>query len=271
MTRICRVLALVIAVASPLTVHAQPTLNSLQQQVQRLMAAQRRVDTLLAQLDARVLALEAEAEKVDPEDALAKQEEDNKEKLMANLERRLAALERNPSAGKGRGDAPAGSRVRAPFVVEDDDGDVIMRVVGGKSPRLFIGNEKGGNIEFGTGAAGGGVMRVRDGDGDDRITLVGSQGHGEIRVASDKQTAVLTSGLSYSSAALRLIQGDTPTAVVGAGSNGNGHMTLSSASGEIVVLVGLNTDGVGMVKVGPAQRTSGLGPQSVLLGAKARK
>lgn len=264
-------IALILACATPITARAQVTLNSLQQQVQRLIAAQRKADTLLAQLDARILALEAEAEKVDPEDALAKQEEDNKEKQMANLERRLAALERNPSGGKGRGDAPAGSRVRAPFVVEDDDGDVIFRVVGGKSPRLFIGNEKGGNIEFGTGAAGGGVVRVRDGDGDDRILLVASQGHGEIRAVSDKQTAVLTSGLSYTSAALRLIVGDTPTAVVGAGSTGNGHMTLSGPSGDIAVLAGLNNEGVGMVKVGPAQRTSGLGPQSVLLGTKARK
>jgi hypothetical protein len=268
MTRFRILLALVFTCAAPLS--AQPTLNSLQQQVQRLIAAQRKADTLLAQLDARILALEAEAEKVDPEDALAKQEEDNKEKQMANLERRLAALERAPSGGKGRGDAPAGNRLRAPFIVEDDDGDVIFRVVGGKSPRLFIGNEKGGNIEMGTGAAGGGVIRVRDGESEDRLLLVATSGYGELRALSDKYSATLSSGSSEGGATLNLLRGDVPTLQAASGLQGNGRITVASPAGDILVWIGQTTSGLGTVRTGPAQRVGAMGPPSVLMGTKGK-
>ncbi len=256
---------------------AQPAsaqaVSALQAQINKLAAAQRKMDSTLARLESRLLVLENASEKADTKDAAEEVEKQASAKLLLSLEQRVIALER-ASASKGGGNTTAASAartVRAPFVVEDDDGSVILRVTGGKTPRLMIGEDKGGQVELGTGSAGGGIVRVRDAGNTDRVILIGSEGHGQLRVLSRAHSAVLTSDDGESGATLSLFSGDVPSAKMRSGMQGYGAFLLTDASGEPLVFAGSMSSGggyVGTVRVGPRARAGSLGPPSILQGTR---
>jgi len=191
------------------------------------------------------------------------------EKRLDGIEARLAATSREGSPNKSNN---ASSVVRAPFVVQDNDGSVIFRVTGGKSPRLMIGQEKGGGVEMGTGSAGGGVVRVRDATTADRVILIASDGFGQLRALSQMHSAVLTSSDEAYGALLSLFKGDVATARMKSGLDGNGGFILSDASGEeLVGAGGANTNKgiVGMVRTGPKRGHAGtMGPPSFIIGSR---
>ncbi len=249
------------------------SVSSLQAQLNKLAAAQKKMDSTLARLESRLVKLEDAGEEADKQDAAEEAEKEEAAKTLASLERRVAALERATSAKGSGGNAGAGSSrtVRAPFVVEDADGSVILQVTGGKTPRLVIGEEKGGQVELGTGSAGGGVVRVRDASNTDRVLLIGSEGHGQIRAVSSAHSAVLTSDDGEGGATLSLFSGNTPSARIRSGVQGFGAFILTDAGGEPLVFAGSMSSGgsyVGTVRAGPRARAGSLGPPSILQGAR---
>lgn len=265
-------LALLLAVGWPSVAAGQPTNAALQSQVNKLSASLLKMDSTVKKLEARVAKLEKEGEKEDEADIKDEAEEAEEEKLKEELERRIAALERNAGANKGNATSASGkSTVRAPFVVEDDDGSVILRVTGGKSPRLMIGEDKGGQVELGTGSAGGGIVRVRDASNTDRVILIGSEGWGQVRVMSRSHSAILNSNDEAMGAVLSLFKGETPTARIISGTTGWGGLKLTDPQGEEAVSAGSipgENGTVGIVRVGPRRRVGALGPQSILQGKR---
>lgn len=201
--------------------------------------------------------------------AQERQEARELDQRLDGIEARLAATSREGSPNKSTG---AASVVRAPFVVEDGNGSVILRVTGGKSPRLMIGEEKGGGVEMGTGSAGGGVVRVRDATTADRVILIASDGFGQLRALSQMHSAVLTSSDESYGALLSLFKGDVATARMKSGLDGNGGFVLSDAAGEELVGAGgakTNRGIVGMVRTGPKRGNAGtMGPPSFIVGSR---
>ncbi|MCC6317390.1 MAG: hypothetical protein IT361_06810 [Gemmatimonadaceae bacterium] len=267
-----RLLALVplsfILALAPNAVRAQ-TLQSLQNQITRLDAALRKSDSTVKSLEARLLKMERDAEQ-DDQDLSEEAEKAEQEEKLASLERRVGSLERSPSGNRGGGSAPAGGRVRAPFVVEDADGSVIMRVTGGKSPRLVVGDDKGGQVELGTGSAGGGVVRVRDATNTDRAFIIASDNFGQFRATSESHSAILMASSADHGATLALFKGDTPSARLRSGVQGYGALVLADPSGDPTMFAGAQQSKgcqVGIVKVGPRGRPGTLGPASLLQGA----
>jgi hypothetical protein len=185
------------------------------------------------------------------------------------LETRLAAIE-SKLAGVMRDDPPskpssAASVVRAPFVVQDEKGVVILRMTGGKSPRLIVGDNDAGHVELGTGNAGGGIVAVRDASKTLRAQMLASDGFGQFRASSAQHSAVLTA--SDEGAVVSLFFGDTPSARMRAGKSGFGALVLTDPGG--IEMVGAGTIGeVGIVSAGPRQRPSGLATSSVIKGVK---
>lgn len=241
--------------------------NPMQTQIDRLSAALKKADSTISRLEARISKLERDGERKDT-DLKDEAEKALEEKTKAEVERRLSALERAPSPGKGN--SGSGSQVvRAPFIVEDSDGSPILRVTGGKSPRLFIGEEKGGSVEIGTGSAGGGIVRVRDASSTDRVILLGSEGMGQVRALSANHSAVLTSGDAQVGATLGLFVADVPTARLQSGRTGYGAFTLTDPSGTERVWAGSLASGckAGTLMTGPKKRPGTMGPTSIVQGA----
>lgn len=255
--------------AAPAGRAAAQTPAALQQQLNRLAGAQARTDSTLARLEARIAKLEMAAEQED-KDMSDEAEKDQGEKQVADLERRISALERAPAAKGGNPSSAGGSTVRAPFVVQDEDGSVIFRVTGGKSARLMIGEEKGGSVEMGTGSAGGGIVRVRDASGTDRAIILASDGTGQYRAMSNAHSAVVIAQDGDNGSMLSLYTGDVPTARLQSGVTGYGSIYLNNPAGNPLVFAGaLSTAGgyVGSVFAGPKQRVGTMGPPSILKGA----
>ncbi len=226
--------------AVPRVSRGQATPSNLQTQVDRLAAALRKADSTIVRLEARVARLERkdESDDKDTRDEVEKAEEAREK---ANIERRLSTLER---ASAAKGDPNTTSRtVRAPFVVEDTDGSVILRVTGGKSPRLLVGVDKGGGVELGTGSAGGGLLRVRDATSADRVILIGSDGFGQLRAISQTHSAVLSSTDNENGATLGLFIGDVPSARIRSGLSGYGTIVLTTPNGTESVFVGSRKGG----------------------------
>jgi hypothetical protein len=259
---------LVLGAAAASRAEAQ-TPAALQAQLNKLAAAQRTMDSTIKRLEARIAKLETAAES-DDTDAREEAEKAEAEKQAADLERRIAALERAPAAKGGNPSSAAGSTVRAPFVVQDEDGSVIFRVTGGKSARLMIGEEKGGSVEMGTGSAGGGIVRVRDASGTDRAQIIASEGHGQYRAMARTHSAVLIAEDGENGAMLSLFSGETPTARVQSGRQGFGAFILTDPSGTPLVFGGSMSSGgghVGTIRTGPKARAGTMGPPSILQGA----
>jgi hypothetical protein len=245
----------------------------------QLDALRRKTDSLHKRSDSLAKALsdfisrhEAEHDASDKQDQIKeaqdKREADELEKRVAALESRVANASREPAPNKA---ASPSSVVRAPFVIEDSDGSVIFRVTGGKTPRLMIGEEKGGSVEMGTGAAGGGILRVRDAGNSDRVILIASDGFGQVRAMSHSHSAVLTSNDAEHGALLSLFIGDQPTARMRSGIQTAAGLFLSDASGNELVRAGvtqINSGLVGMVRAGPKVRSGSLGPPSLLMGTR---
>lgn len=264
-------LVLLLAVGWPGLAAGQSTNTALQAQVNKLSASLNRMDSTVKKLEARVAKLEKASDEEDEADVKDEAEEAEDERHTAELERRIAALERNGGPAKGNTSSTASSRVRAPFVVEDDDGRVILRVSGGKSPRLMIGEDQGGQVELGTGSAGGGIVRVRDASNTDRVILVGSEGWGQVRAMSRTHSAILNSNDETLGAVLSLFKGDTPTVRLNSGVSGWGGLKITDPQGEEAVSAGSipgEHGTVGMVRVGPRRRVGALGPQSILQGKR---
>lgn len=244
---------------------------ALQTQINKLAAAQLKMDSTLKRLEARLAKLETAAES-DDKDARDEAEKAENEKQLSDLERRVGALERAPApkGGNPASGSAGGSTVRAPFVVQDADGSVILRVTGGKTPRMMIGVEKGGQVELGTGSAGGGTLRVRDGSNADRVILIASEGFGQLRALSQSRSAVLSSNDEVHGASLALFVGDTPTARMRSGLEGYGAFQLTGPDGLEAVFAGSIKGGagtVGIVRTGPKRRAGTMGPPSVIMGA----
>jgi hypothetical protein len=177
------------------------------------------------------------------------------DKRLEAMEARLAENSREATPNKPTSTA---STVRAPFVVQDANGAVILRVTGGRSPRLVVGNENAGHVELGTGNAGGGIVAARDNSGKLRAQMIASDGFGQVRMSSSAHSAILTSG-DEDGAVLSLFYGDSPRARVKAGQSGYGSWYLYDAAGKEMVSAGIlvgNKGPYGQVWTGPRTRPS---------------
>ena len=263
---------------------AQSAANSTQlDEVRRqLDAMRRRTDSLQKRTDSLAKALtdfithhekqhDADDKNEQIKEAQEKHEENELDKRLDGIEARLAAVATREGSAPNKSDAPS-SVVRAPFVIQDSDGSVIFRVTGGKSPRLMIGEDKGGSVEMGTGSAGGGIVRVRDASNSDRVILIASDGFGQLRALSQGHSAVLTANDEQYGALLSLFNGDTPTARLNSGKlHGIGAIRLMNMTGEEMVTAGAvqsDKGAVGIVRTGPRRRPGSLGPASLIQGAR---
>jgi hypothetical protein len=245
-------------------------LDALSRQVTTLRrqmdSLQKRTDSLSRELKTFIAEHKREHNAGDASERLKAVQEQAAERA---LEARLAAMEAKIAAAS-RGDSPskptgAASVVRAPFVVQDQNGAVILRMTGGKSPRLIVGIEDAGHVELGTGNAGGGIVAVRDASKTLRAQMIASDGFGQFRASSAQHSAVLTA--SNEGAMMSLFFGNTPSARMRAGTSGFGAMVLTDPAGT--EMVGAGTIGeVGIVSAGPRQRPSGLVSPSVIKGVK---
>jgi hypothetical protein len=266
--RVALFIGLVIA---PIGGAGAQSLSALQAQVNKLAAAQKKMDSTLARLEARVAKLETAAEEEGKdEDLRGEQEKEEGAAEMDALEKRVAALERaEPAKGGGKGESAART-VRAPFVVENESGEVILRMTGGKSPRLIVGNAEEGHVELGTGNAGGGIVAVRDKSATLRAQMIASDGFGQFRAQSATHSATLTAS---DQALLSLFLGDVPSVRLRAGTGGHGSMILSDPKGTEMVGAGAIEVGgaaVGMVRTGPGRRPAGLVIPSEIRGVTPR-
>ncbi|MEW5918132.1 MAG: hypothetical protein AB1762_17145 [Gemmatimonadota bacterium] len=258
--------------------HAQNTpLDDMRRQ---LDAMRRRTDSLQKRTDSLAKALsdfiaqherqhDADDKNEQIKEAQEKNEERELDKRLDGIEARLAAATRDGGT-PNKSSSPA-SVVRAPFVIQDNDGSVIFRVTGGKSPRLMIGEDGGGGVELGTGSAGGGILRVRDAGNSDRVILIASDGFGQLRAMSQTHSAVLTSNEAEHGALLSLFIRDQPTVRVRSGVETTGGFYLGDVNGTELVGAG-GAPGekgvVGLVRTGPKRRPGSLGPPSILMGAR---
>lgn len=239
----------------------------------RTDSLQKRTDSLAKALSDFITQHEKQHDADDKNDQIKEAQEKNEEreldKRLDGIEARLAAATRDGGT-PNKSSGPA-SVVRAPFVIEDNDGSVIFRVTGGKSPRLVIGEDKGGSVEMGTGSAGGGIVRVRDAGNSDRVILIASGGFGQLRAMSQNHSAVLTSSDPDHGALLSLFIGDKPTARIRSGSSLAAAMFLEDVSGTELMYAGgtqMSSGIVGVVRTGPKRRAGSLGPPSLLQGAR---
>jgi hypothetical protein len=240
----------------------------------RTDSLQKRTDSLAKALSDFITQHEKQHDADDKNEQIKEAQEKNEEreldKRLDGLEARLAAATRD-GGSPNKSSSPA-SVVRAPFVIEDNDGSVIFRVTGGKSPRLMIGEDKGGSVEMGTGSAGGGIVRVRDASNTDRVILIASDGFGQLRALSQGHSAVLTANDEQFGALLSLFNGDTPTARLNSGKlHGIGAIRLLNMAGEEMVTAGAvqsDKGAVGIVRTGPRRRPGSLGPPSLIQGAR---
>jgi hypothetical protein len=240
----------------------------------RTDSLQKRSDSLAKALSDFITQHEREHDADDKNEQIKEAQDKNEER---ELDKRLDGIEARLAAATREGGAPnkpAGpsSAVRAPFVIEDTDGSVIFRVTGGKTPRLMIGEEKGGSVEMGTGSAGGGILRVRDAGNSDRVILIASDGFGQVRAMSQSHSAVLTSNDKEHGALLSLFIGDTPTARMRSGVGLAGGLYISTVQGDELVFAGgtqIDKGVVGMARTGPKRRPPGaLGIPSTIMGTR---
>jgi hypothetical protein len=247
---------------------AQSTANTQLDAMRRQMdAMRRRTDSLQKRTDSLAKALadfitqhEREHDADDKNEQIKEAQEKNEEreldKRLDGIEARLAAATRD--GGSPNQSTSAASTVRAPFVVQDANGAVILRMTGGKSPRLIVGNDGAGHVELGTGNAGGGIVAARDNSGKLRSQMIASDGFGQFRVSSSAHSAILTSS-DEDGAMLSLFYGDTPRARMKAGQTGYGSWYLYDAAGKEMVSAGILVGGkgpYGQVWTGPRVRPS---------------
>ena len=262
------VLLSMFGVTAEATAQQQPNVATLQAQVNKLSALLKSADSAIKRLDARLAKMEKDQE--EKIEDLRKEEEDD-DKGVASLEKRVAALERGKGDAKGEssGNDP-GSTVRAPFEVRDTDGRVIFRVTGGQSPRLMIGVEKGGQVEMGTGSAGGGTLRVRDATGTDRAIIIATAEFGQYRAISRGYSAVMTAS-DQEGSMVTMMKGDSPSARMRSGQTGYGGFILTDPQGSELVKAGAIMDkgsAIGLVWAGPRGRAGSLGPPSQIMGVR---
>lgn len=209
----------------------------------------------------------------------------------AQLERRLGLLESqrlelaatiwrisNPTSSAKKGTTESGAipaSVRAPFTVLDDKGEILFTV--DRSPnggaRATVGQINGAAAVLGA-TANGSFLQLTNEQGAVKVSvlalpkLVGLQafsnsGFSFIGNFDDNQPVVQIINKSQTAVAeLRNMV------------SGSGQLTLADNEGRIVVVAGATTNGVGVVKTGPAGHGSAatLGnvglPASQIIGAK---
>ena len=173
---------------------------------------------------------------------------------IGELERRIVDLEALRAA------APA--PVRAPFVVVDADGAVLMRVDRSAKtgfPRVTVGDTSGSAAVLVSTKEGGAVQLI---DATNKVRLTA--------LASPTRTGVTTflrAGKAFMGGnddGLPTFQarnlGEIPVAEIKALIAQNGQLVITNEAGDRLVVAGVATNGVGVIKMGPG----GNGPAAVM-------
>ena len=175
---------------------------------------------------------------------------------IAALERRIAQLESTASAAVAA--APSASAaptvVRAPFVVEDAAGKILMRVdrsIKTGFPRLTVGDSAGSAAALAA-TPEGGALQLIDAGNMVRIAALASKTRTGV-------TTFLRAGKTFTGAnddGLPVFQarnlGEIAVAELKAMMAQNGQLVLTNEAGDRLVVAGVATTGVGVIKMGPA-------------------
>ena len=215
-------------------------------------AMKRRID----ELERRVRELEKErAEQVEVE-----KDDDTAAK---KLEQRLAAIEASQKKADAADEVAKGSKnesdfdplnVVAPFIVRDEDGKPLLRV--DRSPkgaaRLIVGNPLGSQAILAASATGG-AMQLVDSTNTVRVSAVSSGSPGHSGVVT--QTTAGFAWIGDNQDGVPVIQiknkSETPVAELRGMLSQTGQLRIMDAAGTAMVVAGVSTKGVGVVKTGP--------------------
>lgn len=213
----------------------------------------------------------AEIEKDDLEEFKGDEVEDAREK---KLEQRLAQLEKAQESAKDDRNVrtkqePAGDdspmTVRAPFVVQDDNGKTIFRVdiaPDSSRSRIMVGNPIGARAEIGPNEFGGAVVGLYDSSNALRGALIGRQTEAELLLRGAKTVGVQLKSDEVGGDLHLFNAAGLGNARLTIGKGGAGSFTLGDAGGATVVSAGTLGNGIGIIKAGPG----GFGPAGVAGG-----
>jgi hypothetical protein len=222
----------------------------------------------------QVQALEkrvAELEKGELQESKDDQAGDAREK---RLEQRLAQLEKAQESAKsdgnarnkqGQADDDTPMTVRAPFVVQDDNGKTIFRVdiaPGSSRSRLMVGNPIGARAEIGPDELGGAAVAIYDSANSVRATLIGRSTESHLQLRGSKASAVHVKADDVGGDVHLFNGAGSGNARLTIGKGGAGSFTLGDAGGATVVSAGTMGNGIGIIKAGPG----GFGPAGVAGG-----
>jgi len=214
-------------------------------------AMKRRVD----ELERRVLELEKEkAENIE----LARDEEAAAKKL----EQRLAAIEsaqkEAETAAKNSETAAKDSHfepmnVRAPFVVRDDAGNVLMRVDRSQAgfARLAVGDLLGSRVVLAAGNGKESVVELTNPANTVKYKAQVTSTTASVLVVGEQGWTVMGTGKDGLSAIQVVNKAGIPVAeLVGMGSQ-SGRLQITNGAGDAMVVAAVSTKGGGVVKTGP--------------------
>jgi len=224
-----------------------------------IAALKRRVD----ELDRRVKELEKEkAEEV-------KQEKED-DALARRLGQRLDAIEaaqKQDDGGAGRASATDTDQsgpltVTAPFIVRDHEGKTILRVdrpsKGGA--RLTVGNLVGASVQLGASVEGESVIYMSDAGNKVRLMAQASAQRVSFNTIGRNGRATLGNGDDGNPFVAIINKSDLSIAELRGMEAQSGRLVIANAAGEKLVVAGVASSGVGVVKTGPG----GLGAAAVM-------
>ena len=271
---------LAVSVFAVLTVVGLTQFTSTNVEAQRVVAVPRVTNPAPAQdLQTLLKRIERLEKRVDDleKGALAfvnKAEDDAKD---AVLKERLAALEKSRSGENASGRSPSSAggitRVQAPFEVVTADGRRVARIDGDNGGGLFLYNRGGSRIvHIGPNdvAADSGHVSVFASQGDKQQSFYASSNGGGVLFLRNTGGSA---GIVLNADQLELnIHNLTATPVVTLKSmtGGSGRIEVADASGNNMVQAGVTTNGVGLVRAGPAgcQTVGALAQPCRIIGTK---
>jgi hypothetical protein len=224
----------------------------------------------VAAMKLRVDELERRVQELEKEKADQVEADESEDAADKKLEQRLAAIETAqrdeaasdkaaPSAESPRTLGP--QKVRAPFVVVDDDGNALVTVDRGQKhdgARLTVGDLTGSSVGlFVTSALA--TVQVMDQTDKPRVELSVTPQHQLIATFGPNGTTLVGSNNEKIAVVQVLNKANYPIAEMrGMPESQGGQMSIANASGNKLMIVQETNNGVGILRMGPSN--NGMAP-----------
>ena len=218
-------------------------------------ALSRRID----ELERRIRELEkTKADNIEQDKEDGAREKKLEQRLSAIEGAQQKALERASSAASD----PTPAIVRAPFVVKDENGKTLFRVDRSPTtgvPRATVGEQTGSAAVL-VASPGGGVLQLVDSA--NQVRLVASATNDRSGVMTTSSGGKLFVGAFADGTPLlqAFNKAGIPVAELRTMLDQSGQLVIADEAGNKLVIAGVATSGVGVVKTGPG----GLGPAAVM-------